>query len=229
MQHEKILTHPYFKKIQDMVYEDETLVKIANWIRNTVDEDDNIAIDKKSDFYIKEQDIGEFKRTLQQEVASVIVTAQENALVPSDTRTASVETDTKGTVTSSLVVHDTEKRILNLNETFLNTFNRVQERYDLLAAQISEQKTSNPYLESILQKYISELRNLMKDYAKISGLEAFYQKLGNNAGQVQAKTQLSEKTKTELRKLLKDVLGEVNPSRIPEVLLKLESILDATE
>lgn len=217
MMFDSIVKHPYKAKIDKMFFEDESPANVASWVRNTVDEDETIPLDRKIDYYLGESRLAKYKKFLKDEASKAL------AVVSTKEGVREVVFDS-AQVTSSLVRKDIQKNIIDLNTTFLNLFDKVQERLERM-----EEKAEfidNPYHEKVIQGYVQELRNLLKDYSRISGLENFYQKIGEAAGTQKVKTIMSEKVKDAMKQLIRDVLAEVSPSKIPIILERFEKILE---
>lgn len=217
MTFDSIIKHPYKAKIDKMLFEDESPANVAAWIRNTVDEDETIAVDKKIDYYLGESRLAKYKKFLKDEASKALT------VVSKEEGTREVVLDATH-VTGSLVQKDTQRNIIDLNTTFLNLFGKVEERLEKM-----EEKAEfidNPYHEKIIQGYVQELRNLLKDYSRISGLENFYQKIGEAAGTQKVRTIMSEKVKDAMKQLIRDVLAEVEPGKIPVILERFEKILE---
>lgn len=220
MTFDSIIKHPYKAKIDKMLFADESPANVVSWIRNTVDEDESIPVDKKIDYYLGESRVAKYKKFLKDEASKALTVVAQ----PEGTKEVVLDTIQ---VTSSLVKKDTQKNIIDLNSTFLNLFGKVQERLEKM-----EEKAEfidNPYHEKIIQGYVQELRNLLKDYARISGLENFYQKIGEAAGTQKVRTIMSEKVKEAMKQLIRDVLAEVEPTKIPVILERFEKILEQGE
>lgn len=217
MKFDSIIRHPYKEKIDKMFFEDESSSTVATWIRNTVDEDDTIPIDKKIDYYLGESVLSKYKKFLKEEAAKALT------VVSKEGNTKEVVLDTTQ-ITSSLVRKDIQRNIIDLNNTFLNLFSKVEERLEKMEEK--SEIVNNPFHEKIIQGYLQELRNLLKDYSRISGLENFYQKIGEVAGGQKVKTIMNEKVKEGMKQLIRDVLAEVAVDKIPSTLEKFEKILE---
>lgn len=220
MTFDSIIKHPYKAKIDKMLFDGESPANVVAWVRNTVDEDESIPLDKKIDYYLGESRVAKYKKFLKDEASKALTVTSQ----PEGTKEVVLDTTQ---ITASLVKKDIQKNIIDLNSTFLNLFSKVQERLEKM-----EEKAEfidNPYHEKIIQGYVQELRNLLKDYARISGLENFYQKIGEAAGTQKVKTIMSEKVKEAMKQLIRDVLAEVEPNKIPTILERFEKILEQGE
>ena len=217
---DSIIKHPYKAQIDKKFFDGESPADVAHWVRNTVDDDDAIPVDKKIDYYLGDSRLAKYKKFLKDEASQAIIISTQD-----DGSKAVVLPAQK--IISSLVRKDTVKGIIDLNSTFLNLFDKVQER--LTHMELKAEDTDNPYHEKIIQGYVQELRNLLKDYARISGLESFYQKMGSSAGTQKVKTIMSEKVKDAMKQLIRDILAEVEPAKIPTILERFEKILETGE
>lgn len=238
MKYEKILTNKYRKQIDKMCFEDLPAVKIVNWVNNSVDSDTTIPADEKMDFYIKESDIRAYKDLLKEKSASIALTIKKNNpgvesesgelpesnvtstdLITGDKRVA-VRFD-EGAIGKRIIETDVERNLLDVNATLLNVLHEIQGKLDDLK---KVNVDNNPAYERIVLGYWAEIRNTVKDYAKILGVEEYLkEKAKSSAGKGQDTLTLEKKE--ALRDLFRETLAKVSTEDIPVFLKKLDIIV----
>jgi hypothetical protein len=223
---EDIFQHRYFKKIKEMCLNDDPQVEICNWVRNTVDDDDSIPMDQKMDHYITERKVADFKKLLKEEAGRIIIDTQTEAFTPA-AETKALVTGDKTAVAKALVTQDLKNNIIDINQTFMNLFLQAQEKMNELESERDAKSGKmSAFDKKMFQSYISELRNMLKDYARITGIENYLQKRGSFAGKDEAKINLTEKAKTQIREWARKILAKVAPDEIPVLLTELEDVFD---
>lgn len=228
MQHEEILLHPYYNDIKEMCYKDEPGMQIERWIKNTIDDDESIAADKKADYYISDRKINAFKKLLQEQTQDIMtgITGGAVAVIPTDVIKGEVVTtlDTAAPI-KSILVRDTTANILKVSESFLNLLNATQERYmDLLRA-AKDRGFTDPQEEKNIRGYIVELRNQFEFIFKATGNEEFARLMGAKRAEAQVKGGLSDEQQKKLKHWARKILAESPPEMIADRLAELEEIM----
>lgn len=228
MKHEEILLHPYYDKIKDMCYKDEPGAQIERWVKNTIDDDDSIAQEKKADYYLSDRKVNAFKKLLQEQTQDIMVgLAKPAALVPTDIQTGDVEVQLNTAApVKSILVRDTERNVLRMSESFLNLLQATQERYMELLKSARERGFTDAQEEKNIRGYLVELRNQMEFIFKATGNEEFARVMGAARAEEQVKGVLTDAKKHRLKQWARDILAEAAPETIADKLSELEDILD---
>lgn len=241
MKFDKLLTHKYKKEIQKFVFDDEPATKIASWVNNTVDGDADIPQDEKIDHYVRENEIREYKKLLKEKAVETVLKIKESSSTATeevDGRQVEVPlvtavdflngtartqvTHSDAPMVSKLIEKDVEKNILDVNATLLNVLNNVQSQLEEL--KITNQVDNDPATQRLILGYWTEIRNTIKDYSKILGVEEYLKEKARNSANKQQNALTLEK-KEALRDLLRETLAQAPTETVPMMLKRLDDIL----
>jgi len=228
--YEQVLFHVYYEKIKQMCFDDEPGTKIASWVKNTINADENIPADKKEEYYLTDKTINSFKALLKEQTQDITVkmpTAQvmTAASVPALIGNTKPETNEKK-VYAPIIAKDVEKNVLAVNETFLNMFTLCQQRMLALMEKADQfEGFTDQSLERTIRGYMSELRQMFDLYCKMTGREEFAKALGAGMGNAVVQNMMSDTTKAKLKTYVRDLLAQVSPDEIPTKLAELEVII----
>ena len=229
---EDVLFHPYYNEIKKQCFEDVPGTQISNWVKNTVDADDTIAPDKKAEMYLSDKKINAYKTLLKEQTQEVTVTMgssyQPVTAVSPVVEGTVVKTNTNAEF-APILVKDIEKNTVVINETFFNLFNLTQGQLFEQMKKALEFGFADPMMTRSIRSLISELRQMLELWCKISGRSDFAQSLGATVGKNMAENILSDTTKQKLKEFVRDLLADVDPQEIPRKLTELEQILNTNE
>jgi hypothetical protein len=235
---EKVITHKYKKQIDKLCFSDESATKIINWVNNTVDGDAAIPQDEKMDHYLKESDIRDYKKILTEKainmalkitggdgsklsVDDVPVSAVQILDKDSDIRT-SVVSLSESRMIGSIIEKDVERNLLDVNASLQNLLKEAQENM----RDLKRMGPDDIPTQRIVLGYVTEIRNAVRDYSKILGVEEYLKEKAKASAMVSSqKNVLTEDKKMQLMELLREVLSDVATEKIPGVLCKLEGII----
>jgi len=227
---EEVLFHPLYDSIKKKCFEDMPSTQISNWVKNTVDEDATIPSDKKAEYYLSDKKISAYKGLLKEQTKAITVdmpggNQQALTVVTPGSKDAKITTD-EGSTFAPILVKDIEKNVMVINETFFNLFEVAQGQLFTLMASVKEFGFSDPQMTRNIRSLVSELRQLLELWCKISGREDFARTLGAGAGQAVVQNMLSDTAKQKLKEWVRDLLAMVDPQIIPQKLSELEEIIN---
>ena len=233
MKCEKILTHKYKKQIDKMCFSDDAATKISNWVNNTVDADAEIPADEKLDYYIKETDIREYKKILTEKAADMAlrikstnpeVTSSVDPIGPIQAEDGSISTAvvslSEDRIVTSLIEKDIGNNLLDVNATLQNL---LQEAQSQMVA-IQQSGNTDISTQRVVLGYMTEIRNSIKDYSKILGVEEYLREKAKQSVHGNTNSLTIEKREA-LRDLIVEVLKVADLTAIPTILHKLDKII----
>lgn len=227
--YEDILAHPYYKKLKEMCYNDDKGTEIENWVKATVDADSKIPEDSKSTYYLTAKKVNEYKNLLKTQTKEMMVDLE----VPVPVVSTNVSAITSKVLLNEdepvrqIVVKDTERNVLRFQETFMNLLDEVNDTFMDLKQNIKDRGFADPQEIKNLRGFLVEIRNILALYAKLSGQEALVRTVAEGVGNKIASDMLSADKKTKLKAFVRDIIADQQPEKIPEILAKLEEILNA--
>lgn len=228
MRYEEVLLHIYYEGIKKRCFADESAIQISNWVKSTIDADDTIPFDKKSEYYVSDRKISAFKQLLQEQTKEMTVQMMTPVAITPTTLPAVGEVKVQmneAKVFAPILVKDAEKQAIDFMETFYNLFIMNQERMRDLLEKAAQFGVIDPGVDRSIKGYLAEMRQLLELFARITGREDFAKALGKAAGNQVAQTILPEHIQVKLKNYVRDLLAEIDPEQIPKKIAELERIL----
>lgn len=232
MEFNEIITHPYIKKIEEMCFADEPATKIVNWVKNTVDSDVNIPLDKKKDYYVTVSKINSYKSVLKESARDMIIKLESPSVVTGnmvDASTVEIIPNNR-LVTKKILEKHAENGLIKIHTSLSNLAEKIEEQMERFEEYLKSETMIDPDMHKAYRGYINSMTALLKELSEITGYKDFYKKMGENFGEAVSKNALDQETKNKLKSFLHKVLIEIGDvDKIPQYLEQLEEILGERE
>lgn len=212
---DKVLAHPDCNEIMERLAAGDSVDNVETWLRSRYPTNKNRWISyltlqrfRQTHMNLKGQVLAEIKSEAHKISASKVEEQKHNAVVNSSAYETAKLTVAQG--------------ILNQNNLMLELHDKIWDRIRLMEAQEVNYKN-----DAVIVEYLSQLRQLMMDHHKVIMDNNKVAAKNEGPTNVQVVIQEAQEQITTLKRIVLEILSEMDPSLIPKFLEKVRTQMQA--